>query len=173
MGVDYYLVSHDHEEMCMLGRGYWHQLSEQPSIEELRDIALNIALDRDASTSEARRATNKLIQWVEAHGLPVSVMSDAEEAFAEMRDYTVTGDFTDCETMSPEDVQKDIEKAAEFLRDELGADDVRITVRLEKTPLLDNPDELLIWEHVRVLGFDTRMSGYRLMRVPTKRPTDE
>lgn len=173
MGVYYFLVSDEAKEMYALGGGYWHNSSPHPSKEEVMDLARDIAANYDAGRSEAHRFALELGRWVEKHNGKVRILSDADDAFEEVKDYTETGDAYSRHVMSREEIKQRVKQVADSLRDELGADSVDIVAVIDSTPLIENPDEYHLFEFVGISRYDREFSGYQMIRKKADEQTDQ
>lgn len=168
MGVEFYLVSDEAREKYRLGGGHWYECEVPSSRDALMETAKAVALNYDAGIGEARRFARDLAEWAEAHGGKVRIVSDAEEKYEEIIDYKETGSAFDQPRMSHDDIQKRVKQAADELCEELGADDANITVRIENTPMLDDPDERVFYEYIAISGYTEQLSGYRVVRKKQK-----
>lgn len=168
MGVDYYLVNDESMERYALGRGRWFDCGRTLDVGELKGLAEEIALDYGSGTADARRFANELVKWANERPGDVRIVSDHDEDYEKVQDYETTGDVYERREITQDDIRRRVEKTADALRDEFGADDVQIFMRTEDTSLLDDSDERHIWEYVAVSGYSSQSSGFKLIRVPTK-----
>lgn len=164
MGVDYFLVSRDRGEVYELGRaaGLFHALYDGVTEENIRADVVGYFLDLadpEDMKATAYRAARDVIQWCQERDWKVELMSDAEDAYAEVAKWPTSGALHEVKEVTMEDIRRRLEHEAEKLAVELGLDYVRITGIGEEVNFYDSSGRG--WEIEAVSAYDEKRSGYR------------